>query len=118
VVTGQWSKKAVAEGGRFIEAKVVASGAEDNFCRIPAVESWQVNADAAYLHYCPNETIGGLEFSSVPNVPVPLVADMSSTLLSRPLDVTQFGVIYAGAQKRFTRDGLGFLSCHAQLDGG
>jgi phosphoserine aminotransferase len=106
VVTGQWSKKAVAEGGRFIEAKVVASGAEDNFCRIPAVESWQVNSDAAYLHYCPNETIGGLEFSSVPNVPVPLVADMSSTLLSRPLDVTQFGVIYAGAQKNIGPAGL------------
>lgn len=106
VVTGQWSKKALAEGRRFGAVNVVASSEESAFTTVPEQSSWQCEADAAYLHYCPNETIGGLEFAFVPDVEVPLVADMSSTILSRPVDVDHFGVIYAGAQKNIGPAGL------------
>jgi phosphoserine aminotransferase len=106
VVTGQWSKKALDEGRRFADVQVAASCAEQNFFVVPPQEDWQVHADAAYLHYCPNETIGGLEFDFVPEVSVPLVADMSSTILSRPLSVERFGAIYAGAQKNIGPAGL------------
>jgi len=106
VVTGQWSKKALDEGRRFADVQVAASSAEQNFFVVPPQEEWQVHADAAYLHYCPNETIGGLEFDFVPEVSVPLVADMSSTILSRPLNVERFGAIYAGAQKNIGPAGL------------
>ncbi len=106
VVTGQWSKKALAEGGRFVKASVAASSADDNFRSVPAFDSWTLNPNAAFLHYCPNETIGGLEFPWIPDVAAPLVADMSSTLLSRPIDVSRFGAIYAGAQKNIGPAGL------------
>ena len=106
VVTGQWSKKALAEGSRFVNASVAASSADDNFRSVPAFDSWTLNPDAAFLHYCPNETIGGLEFPWIPDVAAPLVADMSSTLLSRPIDVSRFGAIYAGAQKNIGPAGL------------
>ncbi len=106
VNTGQWSKKAIKEAQRFAEVNVVASSEDTNFTTIPAFESWQLNKDAAYLHYTPNETIGGVEFLWTPEVDVPLVADMSSTILSRPIDVSQFGVIYAGAQKNIGPAGL------------
>ncbi len=106
VVTGQWSKKALDEGRRFADVQVAASSAEHNLSVVPPQEEWQVHADAAYLHYCPNETIGGLEFDFVPEVSVPLVADMSSTILSRPLNVERFGAIYAGAQKNIGPAGL------------
>lgn len=106
VNTGQWSKKAIKEAQRFGDINVVASSEDSNFTTIPAVDSWQLNKDAAYLHYTPNETIGGVEFLWTPDVDVPLVADMSSTILSRPIDVSQFGVIYAGAQKNIGPAGL------------
>lgn len=106
VNTGQWSKKAIKEAQRFAEVNVVASSEATNFTSIPAFDSWQLNKDAAYLHYTPNETIGGVEFMWTPPVDVPLVADMSSTILSRPIDVSQFGVIYAGAQKNIGPAGL------------
>ncbi len=105
--TGAWSKKAIAEGGRFCEVNVAASAGDSRFTTIPAVESWQLNPDAAYVHYTPNETIGGVEFHWVPDTgEVPLVADMSSTILSRPIDVSRYGVIYAGAQKNIGPAGL------------
>lgn len=104
--TGQWSKKAIAEAKRYCDVNVVADATDSNFSMIPAFDSWQLNKDAAYLHYTPNETIGGVEFHWVPQVEVPLVADMSSTILSRPIDVSQFGVIYAGAQKNIGPAGL------------
>jgi phosphoserine aminotransferase len=106
VNTGQWSKKAIKEAQRYCEVNVVASSEETNFTTIPAFESWSLDKQAAYLHYTPNETIGGVEFAWVPEVSVPLVADMSSTILSRPVDISQFGVIYAGAQKNIGPAGL------------
>ena len=106
VVTGQWSTKALEEGRRFADVQVAASSADQHFFVVPPQEAWQTRPDAAYLHYCPNETIGGLEFPFVPDASVPLVADMSSTILSRPIDVERFGVIYAGAQKNIGPAGL------------
>jgi phosphoserine aminotransferase len=117
VVTGQWSKKALAEGGRFVNTSVAASSANDNFSSVPAFDSWVLNPDAAFLHYCPNETIGGLEFPWIPEATAPLVADMSSTLLSRPLDVNRFGVIYAGAQKNIGPAGLALVIVRKELLG-
>ncbi len=106
VNTGAWSKKAIAEAKRFCDVNVVASSEEQKFSTAPAQDSWNLSTDAAYLHYTPNETIGGVEFPFVPDVNVPLVADMSSTILSRPIDVSKFGVIYAGAQKNIGPAGL------------
>ena len=117
VITGQWSKKAYAEQQRFGPVNVVASSADCGFTRVPPEAEWQPDASAAYLHYCPNETIGGLEFSFVPEVATPIVADMSSTLLSRPIDVNQFGVIYAGAQKNIGPAGLCLVIVRRELLG-
>jgi phosphoserine aminotransferase len=106
VNTGAWSKKAVAEAKRYATLNVAADAGEP-YCSIPELETWKRTADAAYLHYTPNETIGGVEFHTVPDVgDVPLVADMSSTILSQPIDVSRFGVIYAGAQKNIGPAGL------------
>ena len=117
VVTGQWSKKAFAEQQRFGAVNLVASSADQNFASIPQQDSWQRDPTAAYLHYCPNETIGGLEFGFVPDSDVPLVADMSSTILSRPVDVDRFGVIYAGAQKNIGPAGLCLVIVRRELLG-
>jgi phosphoserine aminotransferase len=107
VNTGAWSKKAIAEAKRFCEVNVAASSEADNFTSVPAFDQWQRNTDAAYLHYTPNETIGGVEFDWIPETgDVPLAADMSSTILSRPVDVGRYGVIYAGAQKNIGPAGL------------
>ncbi len=106
VNTGQWSKKAIKEAARYADVKVVASSESTNFTTVPDFSGWECRADAAYCHYTPNETIGGVEFSFVPDLNVPLVADMSSTILSRPVDVSQFGLIYAGAQKNIGPAGL------------
>jgi phosphoserine aminotransferase len=105
--TGHWSKKAIKEGGRFCKVNIVASSEEQAYATIPDHASWQLDPQAAYVHYTPNETIAGVEFPWVPDVgDVPLVADMSSTILSRPIDVSRFGVIYAGAQKNIGPAGL------------
>jgi phosphoserine aminotransferase len=86
---------------------IAATSEDSKFTSIPAFDNWQLNADAAYVHYTPNETIGGVEFDWVPDTgEVPLVADMSSTILSRPIDVSRFGLIYAGAQKNIGPAGL------------
>ena len=106
VVTGIWSKKAVAEAQKFCTPKVIASSADQNFTEIPDPASWARSDDAAYLHYTPNETIAGVEFHYIPESDVPLVADMSSTIFSRPIDISKFGVIYAGAQKNIGPAGL------------
>lgn len=116
--TGMWSKKAIAEAKRFCHVNVAASSEADAFSKVPDWDQWQLNAEAAYLHYTPNETIGGVEFHWIPDVPaVSLVADMSSTLLSRPLDVTRFGVIYAGAQKNIGPAGLTVVIVREDLIG-
>ena len=106
VVTGQWSKKALAEGRRLVNVNVASSSEVSNFTTVQDRADWSTSDDAAYLHYCPNETIGGLEFDFVPQSGSPLVADMSSTILSRPIDIDRFGVIYAGAQKNIGPAGL------------
>lgn len=116
--TGQWSKKAIAEAGRFCDVNVVASGESTNFTTIPAGSEWSLNPDAAYVHYTPNETIGGVEFHTIPEVgDVPIVADMSSTILSRPVDVSGYGVIYAGAQKNIGPAGLTIVIIREDLIG-
>ena len=105
--TGMWSKKAIAEAKRFAEVNIAASSEADGFTGIPPVAEWRLDPAAAYVHYTPNETIGGVEFHQIPDTGnVPLVADMSSTLLSRPIDVSRFAVIYAGAQKNIGPAGL------------
>jgi phosphoserine aminotransferase len=105
--TGAWSKKAIAEARRFCTVNVAADSQDSNFSSIPGSRSWRLSDNAAYLHYTPNETIGGVEFHFVPECgSVPLVADMSSTILSRPIEVSRFGVIYAGAQKNIGPAGI------------
>ncbi|VAW90861.1 Phosphoserine aminotransferase [hydrothermal vent metagenome] len=105
--TGAWSKKAIAEAKRFADVNVAANSEDTKFSNIPEFSNWKLNKDAAYLHYTPNETIGGVEFHWVPETNgVPLVADLSSTILSRPIDVSKFGIIYAGAQKNIGPAGL------------
>lgn len=105
--TGIWSKKAIAEAKRYADVNVAASSEGTGFTTVPLQETWNTRPDAAYLHYTPNETIGGLEYDFIPDSgDVPLVADLSSTMLSRPLDVSKFGLIYAGAQKNIGPSGL------------
>jgi len=107
VNTGEWSKKVIAEGRKFAEVNVVASSEDRNFTYVPRPGTWKRSTDAAYLHICSNETIGGVEYHFTPDTgDTPLVADMSSHILSRPLDVTRFGVVYAGAQKNIGPAGL------------
>lgn len=116
--TGMWSKKAIAEGKRFCSVNLVASSEASAFTTVPDVADWQLSADAAYVHYTPNETIGGVEFDGIPDVgDVPLVADLSSTLLSRPLDVSKYAVIYAGAQKNIGPAGLTLVIVRDDLIG-
>jgi phosphoserine aminotransferase len=106
VNTGAWSKKAIGEAKQYCKVNVAADAAETNYTSVPAQSSWQLTPGAAYLHYTPNETIGGVEFPFVPQVEVPLVADMSSSILSRPIDVSRYGLIYAGAQKNIGPAGI------------
>ena len=106
VNTGSWSTKAIKEAKRFCEVNVVASSEASNFTEIPDPARWSLSEDAAYLHLCSNETIGGVQFHEFPEVPVPLVVDMSSDILSRPVDVSRFALIYAGAQKNIGPAGL------------
>jgi phosphoserine aminotransferase len=107
LLTGNWGKKAVSEARRYLEVGIVADGADKNYTAIPDRGEWRLDPDAAYFHFTPNETVFGVEFHEVPDVgDVPIVADMSSTILSRPIDVSRFGVIYAGAQKNIGPAGL------------
>jgi phosphoserine aminotransferase len=106
--TGQWSAKAIkAAKAQGLEVSVIADQSASNYTDTPASDSLQVDPLAAYLHYTPNETIGGVEFGYVPDSgEVPLVADFSSTILSRPINVADYGLIYAGAQKNMGPSGL------------
>ena len=105
--TGMWSKKAIAEAKRYCTVNLAGDTSASGFTSVPAQEALKLNPDAAYVHYTPNETIGGVEFDYIPETgDVPLVADMSSTILSRPIDVSKFGMIYAGAQKNIGPAGL------------
>lgn len=116
--TGLWSKKAIKEAELFADVKIVANTEADHFSSVPAQSDWALNGDAAYVHYTPNETINGVEFHWIPQTgEVPLVADMSSSILSRPVDVSQFGIIYAGAQKNIGPAGLTVIIIRDDLIG-
>lgn len=107
VVTGAWSKRSVEDAQPYGKINVVASSEADNFTSVPDFSSWKLNKDAAYLHICTNETIHGVEFDGLPDAGnVPIVADMSSHILSRPIEVSKYGVIYGGAQKNIGPAGL------------
>jgi phosphoserine aminotransferase len=117
VNTGAWSKKAIGEAKRYAKVNVAADAGEP-YTSIPAVSEWKLSPNAAYVHYTPNETIGGVEYHFVPNVTNgPLVADMSSTILSRPVDISKFGIIYAGAQKNIGPAGLTLVIVREDLVG-
>ncbi len=115
VATGEWSKKAIKEAQAYCNVHVAASSEDKAFTYAPM--SWNVRPDAAYVHYCSNETIGGVEFHAIPQAGIPLVADASSHILSRPLDVSKFGLIYAGAQKNIGPAGLTIVIVREDLTG-
>jgi phosphoserine aminotransferase len=107
VNTGEWSKKSIKEAKKYCTVNIAASAEDRKFTYVPARESWRLDPGAAYVHVCTNETIGGVEYAWTPDTgDVPLVADMSSHILSRPLDVAKYGVIYGGAQKNMGPAGL------------
>ena len=117
ICTGQWSKKAIAEAKRYCDVNVIANTEDSKFTTVPDQASLPTSTDAAYLHYTPNETIVGVEFPYIPETNVPLVADMSSNILSRPIDVSRYGVIYAGAQKNIGPAGLTLVIVRDDLIG-
>ena len=118
VDTGIWSKKAINQARAYCDVDIAATSEDSGYTTIPPLNEWDVDADSAYLHYTPNETIGGLEFHWIPDAgSVPLVADMSSTLLSRPIDVSSYGIIYAGAQKNLGSAGLTIVIVRKDLLG-
>ena len=118
VDTGEWSKKTIKEAKKYAKANIVASAADTAYDRVPARESWRLDPDAAYVHICSNETIGGVEYHFTPDVgTVPLVADMSSHILSRPVEVAKYGLIYAGAQKNIGPAGLTIVIVRDDLIG-
>jgi phosphoserine aminotransferase len=115
--TGHWSKRAIAEARRYCAVNV-AGDAGGEYLRVPPQRELKLSGEAAYVHYTPNETISGVEFSYVPATRgVPLIADMSSTILSRPIDVSKFGLIYAGAQKNIGPSGLTLVIVREDLIG-
>ena len=118
ILTGEWAKKAVNAAKSLADVNVAASAEDRSFTYVPAPAQWQLSTNAAYVHYTANETIGGVEFGWIPDVgDVPLVSDMSSNLLSRPLDVSRLGLIYAGAQKNIGPAGLTLVIVREDLIG-
>jgi phosphoserine aminotransferase len=116
--TGAWSKKASAEARRYCGVRIVADESASGYTTVPAAESLALSHEAAYVHYTPNETIGGVEFPYIPETgSVPLIADMSSTILSRPIDVSRFGLLYAGAQKNIGPAGITVVIVREDLIG-
>lgn len=117
VNTGQWSKKAIGEAQKYAKVNVVADESDSKYCTVPAVDSLKSSPGSAYFHYTPNETIGGVEFPYIPQVEAPLVGDFSSTILSRPLPVAEYGVIYAGTQKNMAPSGMAVVIIREDLLG-
>jgi phosphoserine aminotransferase len=116
--TGEWSKKSIKEAKKYGAVNVAASAADSGYTSIPARETWKLDPGAAYVHICSNETIGGVEYQFTPDVgDVPLVADMSSNILSRPVDVAKYGLIYGGAQKNIGPAGLTLVIVREDLIG-
>jgi phosphoserine aminotransferase len=118
VNTGEWSKKSLKEAGTYGKVNIAASGEAGNFTAIPKQPQWKLDPNASYVHICSNETIGGVEYHWTPETgAVPLVADMSSNILSRPIDVSKYGLIYAGAQKNMGPSGLTIVIVRDDLVG-
>jgi phosphoserine aminotransferase len=116
--TGEWSKKAIGEAKKYCKVNVAASAEDANFSYVPKREQWKLDPQAAYVHITSNETIGGVEFHWIPDTgDVPLVSDMSSHILSRPMEVARYGVIYAGAQKNIGPAGLTIVIVRDDLIG-
>jgi phosphoserine aminotransferase len=116
--TGEWSKKSIKEAAKYAKVNVAASSEDSKFTRVPPRDTWKLDPNAAYVHICANETIGGVEYHWTPDVgEVPLVADMSSNLLSRPVEVAKYGLIYGGAQKNIGPAGLTIVIVRADLLG-
>ncbi len=116
--TGAWSTKSIKEAGNYCTVNVAASAETSGFTHVPSADTWSLDSDAAYVHICSNETIGGVEYHFVPDTgEVPLVADMSSNILSRPVDITKFGLIYAGAQKNIGPAGVTIVIVRQDLIG-
>jgi phosphoserine aminotransferase len=117
--TGEWSKRSISEAAKYAQINVAATSEATRFDRVPKRETWKLDPDAAYVHICANETIGGVEYHQFPDTgAVPLIADVSSTILSRPLDVSKFGLIYGGAQKNIGPAGLTIVIVRDDLLGG
>ena len=106
ILSGTWSKKAIAEASKIIKVNTIASSEGKNFTYAPDSNDWNISQNASYVHYCPNETIQGVAYHQIPNINKPLIADASSVILSEPLDVNKFSLIYAGAQKNIGPAGL------------
>ncbi|HEX6705351.1 MAG TPA: 3-phosphoserine/phosphohydroxythreonine transaminase [Albitalea sp.] len=118
VNTGEWSKKSIKEAGKYARIRVAASSEASKFTEVPPFETWELDPDAAYVHICANETIGGVQYHWTPDTgDVPLVADMSSEILSKPVDVSRYGLIYAGAQKNIGPAGLTIVIVRDDLIG-
>jgi phosphoserine aminotransferase len=118
VNTGEWSKKSIKEAGKYATVNVAASSEADGFTSVPKQDTWKLDPNAAYVHICSNETIGGVEYHWTPDTgDVPLVADMSSNIMSRPIDVSRYGLIYAGAQKNMGPSGLTLVIVRDDLIG-
>ncbi|MDP3135713.1 MAG: 3-phosphoserine/phosphohydroxythreonine transaminase, partial [Burkholderiaceae bacterium] len=119
VHTGEWSKKSIKEAQKYCKVNVAASSEANNFTSVPGRDTWKLDPNAAYVHICSNETIGGVEYHWTPDTgAVPLVADMSSNILSRPVDVSKYGLIYCGAQKNIGPAGLTIVIVREDLLGG
>jgi phosphoserine aminotransferase len=118
VNTGEWSKKSIKEAKKFCEVNIAASAEDKGFTYVPAQSTWKLSPDAAYVHVCTNETIGGVEYHWTPDTgDIPLVADASSHILSRPMDVSRYGLIYGGAQKNAGPAGLTLVIVRSDLMG-
>jgi phosphoserine aminotransferase len=117
IETGAWSKKAIKEAKKYCNVNVAASSAESNFDHIPDQDSWKLSDNARLLHICSNETIGGVQFKNFPTSSAPVAVDMSSDILSRPVDVNNFALIYAGAQKNIGPAGLTVVVVRKDLCG-
>ncbi|HHB92063.1 MAG TPA: 3-phosphoserine/phosphohydroxythreonine transaminase [Thioploca sp.] len=116
--TGIWSKKAIAEASKFCKVNIVSSSEDNKFTTIAKADEWRFDPNAAYVHYTPNETINGLKFHGIPDVgDKPLIADMSSIILSQPFDISKFGLIYAGAQKNVGPAGVTIVIIREDLIG-
>jgi phosphoserine aminotransferase len=118
IITGSWGKKAAKEAAKFGDVKIVASSEDKNFSYIPEIRAEDLRQDADYVHICCNETIHGVHFNKIPDTgDIPLVADMSSCILSEEVDVTKFGLIYAGAQKNVAPAGVTIVIVRKDLVG-